>query len=176
MHAKRQILTSLATPVLALLALVLAPGIGFASHSEGNSPGPPQDFVTGAGVHSLPETQFTISAHGGPLGEDPKGHISFQIEGQPRIKAEVTCLIVTANQAIATAIGTKPEANEGQIIVMHAVDNGEPGGALPDLLRFSFAGAIRPAPGQPGCFLPVLPPVPVTDGNITVHDGQPKIR
>jgi hypothetical protein len=174
MNLNRQKLTSIATSVLALLGLALAPGIGFASHSNGNSSGPPKDFVTGAGVHSVPETKFTISAHSGPLGEDPKGKLSFQIEGEPRIKAEVTCLIVTGNNAIATATGTKPEANEGQIIVMQAVDNGEPGDPVPDLLRFSFTGAIRPAPGQPGCFVPVLPPVPVTQGNIVVHDGQPK--
>ena len=41
------------------------------------------------------------------------------------------------------------------------------------LLRFSFEGFIVEDPQNPGCFLPVLPPVPVTQGNIVVHDSTP---
>jgi hypothetical protein len=54
---------------------------------------------------------------------------------------------------------------------MEAVDNGPAGaGGSPDLLRFSFPPFITPDAGHPGCFLPVLPPVPVTQGDILVHD------
>jgi hypothetical protein len=173
MHPHHRKSRTLATSLVALLAFALAPAVGFATHSEGNSPGPRRDFVTGGGVHAA-DVQFTISARSGPLGEDPKGHISFKIDGEPRVKAEVTCVVVIGNQAFVTAVGTRPAANEGQIIVMHAVDTGEPGDAPPDLLRFAFACGIRPVPGQPGCFQPFKGPVPVTQGNIVVHDGQPK--
>jgi hypothetical protein len=100
--------------------------------------------------------QFTISAHTGPLGEDPQGNFSFKIEGQPRVRAEVACLIVSGNQAFATGTFIDPQTGTSQLVVMHAVDNGEPSDSVPDLLRFSFVGFIVPAPNNPGCFLPVL--------------------
>ena len=147
-------------------------GVAGASHSAGEGGGPPNDFVVGAGHHSVPDTQFTLSAHSGPSGEDPKGQVSFKIEGGPRFTADVTCVLIQDNQAIVTAVIRKPDSAAGQVIVMHAVDNGNPNdGSPPDLLRFSFAGAIVESPQNPGCFLPVLPPVPVTQGNIVVHDG-----
>jgi hypothetical protein len=134
--------------------------------------GPPKDFVTGGGHHSfLPDAQFTISAHSGPLGEDPKGHMSFKEEGQPRVRSNVTCLTIVGNQAFATGVIERPAAAAGQLMVMHAVDSGERGGIAPDLLRFSFVPFIVPHHNRPGCFLPVLPPVPVTQGNIVVNDA-----
>lgn len=143
-----------------------------ASHSPGEGGGPPNDFVVGGGHHSVPATQFTLSAHSGPSGEDPKGQVSFKIDEGSRHTADVTCVIIQGNEAIVTAVIRKPASAAGQVIVMHAVDNGNPNeGSPPDLLRFSFAGAIFESPDNPGCFLPVLPPVPVTQGNIVVHDG-----
>jgi hypothetical protein len=130
-----------------------------------------QDKVTGAGHHSVPDTQFTLSAHSGPLGEDPRGHLSFKIEGQPRVHADVTCLIVVGTQAFATGVITRPAAAAGQLTVMHAVDAGNPNEITPDLLRFSFVPFIVPDANRPGCFLPVLPPVPVTQGNIVIDDA-----
>src|SRR5215212_10099596 len=99
----------LAVLPLALL-LVVAGGAGAA---------PPRDFVTGGGHHSVPDTQFTISAHSGPTGEDARGQLSFKIEGQPRLKAEVTCLVVTGNTAIATATYTDANGVD-QVVVMEA--------------------------------------------------------
>jgi hypothetical protein len=159
---------------LVSVSLLLMPREVRATHSS--EPGPPQDFVTGGGHHSVPDTQFTISARSGPLGEDPQGQFSFKIEDQPRIRAEVTCLIVVGNEAFATGVMVSPSSAEGQLVVMHAVDGGEPApgqAAGPDLLRFSFEGFIVEDPQNPGCFLPVLPPVPVTQGNIVVHDSTP---
>jgi hypothetical protein len=155
----------------AVLGVLALPATAAATHSPGSSG--PRDFVTGGGHHSLPDTQFTLSAHSGPLGENPKGHLSFKTDGGERFKADVTCVIVAGNQAFVTGVFTRPGSAEGQLVVAHAVDNGEPGDATPDLLRFSFAGAIFPVQNRPGCFLPFLPPVPVTQGNITVHDATP---
>lgn len=128
-----------------------------------------QDFVTGGGHHSFPDTQFTISAHNGPQG--PKGNFSFKTAGEARIRAEVVCLTVTGNRAVATGVYTDEDGAE-QFVVMEAVDNGEPGQTPPDRLRFSFAPVIVEDPQNPGCFLPPsLNPVPVTEGNIVVRDN-----
>ncbi len=142
--------------------------------------GSPRDFVVGGGQHLAFGTgpgvvAFGISAHSGPAGEDPHGSLTFTLtgEGMQSLHAYVTCLIVAGSEAFATGIFTHPASAEGQTVVLDAVDNGNPGSATPDLIRFSFAGAIVPVPGQPDCFLPVLPPVPVTRGNILVHDATP---
>ncbi len=158
-----------------VLALVVGAVVSTLTLTAGiASAQPPQDFVTGAGNHAG-GVQFTVSAHRGPAGQGAMGTFSFKIAGQERVRAEVTCLIVVGNQAIVTGTYTDPQTGTAQIVVMHVVDNGEPGtSATPDLLRFSFAnGGIVPDPQHPGCFLPVLPPVPVTQGNIVVHDAQP---
>jgi hypothetical protein len=143
--------------------------------------GSPHDFVAGGGQHLAFGTgpgvvAFGISAHSGPAGEAARGSLTFTTtgEGTQSLHARVTCLIVVGNEAFATGVFTHPPEAEGQIVVLDAVDNGNPSqSATPDLIRFSFAGFIVPAPGQPDCFLPVLPPVPVTAGNIVVHDATP---
>lgn len=146
-------------------------GVASATHSPGAGDGPPNDFVVGGGHHGLPDTQFTVSARSGPSGEDPKGQLSFKPEDGPRFLADVTCVIIEGNEAIVTAVIKRPASNAGDVLVMHAVDNGNPSESTPDLLRFSFVPFIRESPANPGCFLPVLPPVPVTQGNIVVHDA-----
>ena len=164
-------------PVVASLlvsALVLVAATGAAAQ------GSPNDFVVGGGQHLAFGTgpgrvAVGISAHSGPSGETPHGSLTFTNagEGTQSFHAKVTCLIVVGNEAFATGVLTHPAAVAGQITVLDAVDNGNPHSGTPDLIRFSFEGAIVPAPGQEGCFLPVLPPVPVTRGNILVHDAAP---
>jgi hypothetical protein len=165
----------LALTLALLLALAVGTGVANASHSEqANSTGPPKDFAVGGGKHTDPAApdvaiQFAFSAHSGPLGEDPKGHVQlFFPEGV--IHAEVTCVIVEGNEAFITAVS---DELPGGIVVTHAVDNGEPSDGQPDLLRNSFEEFIFEDPERTGCFRPVLEPVPVTQGNIVVHDGQP---
>ena len=68
-------------------------------------------------------------------------------------------------------MATNPQTGATFTVVMEAVDNDPP---LPDRLRFSFAPFITAHPTLPGCFVPFLPPVPVTEGQIVIHDGQPK--
>jgi hypothetical protein len=145
----------------------------------------PENFVVGGGHHSIPDTQFTLSAHSGPLGENRKGQLTFKIDGGDRFLIDVTCLYVVGNEAVATGMVTRPVSALGQPVVMHAVDNGSASnGAVADLLRFSFnnggisptfagIGPVPPA-GQDltGCLFPTLPPVPVTQGNIEVHAAQ----
>ena len=124
------------------------------------------DFAVGGGKHAG-GVHFAFSAHSGPNGEDPRGEIQLFIAGEMK-PAAVTCLIVTGNEAIITATS---DAVPGGIVVVDAVDNGNPADAIPDLLRGSFEGFIYESPNRPGCFLPVLPPVPVDQGNIVVKDA-----
>jgi hypothetical protein len=168
---------TLALSLALRLALAVGTGVANASHSDqGNSTGPPKDFAVGGGkqidpAHPDVDIQFAFSAHSGPLGEDPKGHVQlFFPEGV--IHAEVTCVIIAGNEAFITAVD---DELPGGIVVVHAVDNGEPSDGTPDLARGSFAPFIVESTEQPGCFLPTgeLAPVPVTQGNIVVHDGQP---
>jgi hypothetical protein len=166
---------TLALTLALLFALAVGTGVANASHSDqGNSTGPPKDFAVGGGkqidpAHPDVDIQMAFSAHSGPLGEDPKGTIQlFFPEGV--VHAKVTCVIVEDNQAFITGVS---DELDGGIVVVHAVDNGEPSDGTPDLARGSFAPFIVESTEQPGCFLPVLPPVPVTQGNIVVHDGQP---
>ena len=155
-----------------LLALVALPGAAHATHDHGANP--PIDFVRGGGfqVLSPPEGfSFGIAAKSGPAGEDPSGALTAENPAAgPSFHAEVTCVIVTGNQAFVTGVFTNPPTAEGDITVLHVIDTGGPGGP-PDLIRFSFAGGIVPVASRPGCFTSFNPPVPVTRGNIIVHDG-----
>ena len=167
----------LALTLALLFALAVGTGVANASHSEqANSTGPPKDFAVGGGKHTDPAApdvaiQFAFSAHSGPQGEDPKGHVQlFFPEGV--INAKVTCLIVTGNRALITAVDDELPGPSNAVVI-EAVDLGEPSDGPPDLLRGSFEGFIIESAEQPGCFLPVLPPVPVTQGNIVVHDRLP---
>ena len=114
-----------------------------------------------------------ISAHG--VGPDASGSIMVETPPGP-FHATVTCLQVTGNDGIVTAIIDRSRAFDnpvGEIIVVEGVDNGHPsGGASPDLLRVSFQkdGAITPT-DQAGCWLPLLPPV-AQQANITVSSGS----
>ena len=155
-----------------VLATAAVPSVANATHDHGANP--PIDFVRGGGIQVLEPPEgfsFGIAAKSGPAGEDPKGALTGENPGVgPSFHADVTCVIVTGNQGFVTGVFTQPPAAEGDITVLHVVDTGGPGGA-PDLIRFSFAPSIVAVPGRPGCFMPVLPPVPVTRGNILVHDG-----
>ncbi len=139
--------------------------------SAAATPGRP--FVSGGGQHLAFGTgpgiiAFGVTAHGSGL--DASGELTFtQVgTGEPAAHGFVTCLIVTGNDAIATGVLTKPPASAGQTVVMEAVDNGTPGqSSVPDRIRFSFAGFIVPS-STPGCFLPILAPVPLVEGNIVV--------
>ena len=143
------------------------------------------DFAVGGGHHlgfvggpcndSDPLcTTVGFSAHSGPAGENPKGHISSQLSGGvQKLRGDVVCLQVLGNQAFILAMETRTNdaIPQGEQFFLHVVDNGNPvGGVPPDLIRISFDGfIIPPSPGFP-CGQPVLPPVPLGEGNIVVQD------
>jgi hypothetical protein len=116
-------------------------------------------------------TEASIEAHG--VGPDATGNL----EAAGLFHATVTCLMVSGNDAIATAVivsSQDPGFPIGEIIVVEGVDNGNPSqGSSPDLWRISFQnnGGILPT-DDPRCSLPVFMPVPIESGNIQVVGGS----
>jgi hypothetical protein len=128
-------------------------------------------FVAGGGQQAEPVCGgFGIAAHVQQQGSNAgpaSGSLLFTCNNQPN-HAVVTCLIVSGNQAFATAT-----LDTGLPVVAHVVDNGDPVNGQPvDLLRFSFTGFIFPS-AIPGCMLPILPPVPINSGNLVVRMASP---
>lgn len=156
------------TTVLAAIAALMVVPVSFASGAQ------PNDKVVGGGQHAG-GSSFGISAHSESDGTDAKGSITGETAGpEASIHAEVICLVVSGNEAIITGVLNQPEAERGNIIVVHTVDNGNtPGSGSPDLLRGSFASnaGVQPDPNNPGCFVPIFPPVPVEKGDIQVIDA-----
>jgi hypothetical protein len=112
-----------------------------------------------------------FSAHSGPNGENPQGHIS--VNGATLLRGDVTCLQVISNEAFIRAVETRTgdDIPQGTAFLLHVVDNGNPvNGVPPDLIRNSFDGFINPPTTAFPCGSPVLPPVPLGSGNIVVHD------
>jgi hypothetical protein len=166
--------------LLAVIAVALLTcafwGIGEATHSAGENP--PQDFVTGTAWHvggGNAEFEVHISAHSGPLGENPDGIVVvFYHEGNEYHRDRVTCLNVTGNLAVigvevvetTGATFASPAAGVGQYIVVR--DNGEPGAGVDEITGHPF---FFP---PPTVWPPVLPIVQqVFQGNYVVHDGAP---
>jgi hypothetical protein len=160
--------------LVALMAATLTAAAGTVIANAGS----PENFVVGGGQHLAfgtgpGITNFGVEARSAPDGSDVSGELTFINQGEgPAFHAKVTCLIVAGNDAIATGVLTSPETSEGQTVVMEAVDGGKGSTRQgPDMIRFSFAGFINPVPGKPGCFTPVLAPVEVINGNISVNQA-----
>jgi hypothetical protein len=152
-------------------------GTAGASHSAGN--GPPADFVQGTA--RLPETfgggQFHFNARSGPNGEDPRGmyYAKEGIFGLFTFTSEVKCLRVVGTVAfIGTEVTRAQEGvQEGDPVVFRVEDNGDPGA---DRDRFVGAPGMNP---EMDCDNPALQAlltatsVTISQGNFTVHDGEP---
>jgi hypothetical protein len=122
-----------------------------------------RDFAVG-GFQGPDGNNFGFSAHSGPSGEDPRGHLSETIPGFGQARFRVTCLKVFGNQAALGLVPTDAASNDvDSEFVLSVKDSGLPGGAG-DL----FAFIQRPAAN---CRTYVNAAVfPITRGNLVVHD------
>lgn len=144
-----------------------------------------RDFAVGGGRTVPDELGFGFSAHSGPLGEDPKGHMSFGLSLAPpfpkvaQVTIDVTCLTVVANVATiggrithvnAPGGGPVPFVIEGRGALFVATDNGNPINGQP-VDQFAFVAL----PFAPPAICPPSGPVPgpLENGNILVHDALP---
>jgi hypothetical protein len=82
---------------LALAAAAVFAGTSAASHQEGGGGGP-NDFAVGSvtttSLVSVPTQKVRFSAHSGPAGEDPRGHVVVEFSQSIEAKGHVTCLDV----------------------------------------------------------------------------------
>jgi hypothetical protein len=156
--------TALAS-VLGLTLLILLPGV---SPAQGNG----GQFAVGGGqaISFTPGTTFLVfalSARNGPNG--PTGHVTLEWpESGEQILAEVTCLEVSGNEATITAEIVKHEnpqpGQDTTHVVIHMIDNGNPGGDVPDTFFATFQNLLLGECGENPFELPIL------KGNIDVED------
>jgi hypothetical protein len=135
-----------------------------------------RDFAVGGGQSSV-GSNFGLSAHSGPSGEDAFGHLSDTVPDGGKIRARVVCLQVVTDPVTgvkrAGIVGQITESSSntfpaGFFIRSSVRDTGLPGGSE-DGYRRAFT-SIQPDPM-------VCPPqttIPdIEHGNINIHDAQP---
>ena len=163
--------------VCCFIASVFVPSSGRGVAHAGQAVTATESVVSGGGqqLGTCPQITeaFAVSAHtASAAGVPATGALTVACLGTGLLlHAHVTCLLVVGDEAVATGIIDQPPASAGQITVFDGVDQGTAShGPRRDLVRFSFEPFIVPA-GQPGCYLPLLPPVAITAGNIVMHQG-----
>jgi hypothetical protein len=134
-----------------------------------------RDFAVGGGQSSV-GSNFGLSAHSGPSGEDAFGHLSDTIPGDGKIRARVVCLqVVTDMSGVKRAgmIGQITESSSntapaGSFIRVSVRDTGLPGGDGDGYRR-----AFTSIPPNPTVCPPQALIFNIERGNINIHDAQP---
>jgi hypothetical protein len=135
------------------------------------------DFVVAgvqAGTGSL-----AVSAHSGPSGEEPFGHISETISDAPGDEKQhrwrVTCVNVAANLAAITGVATRTsDTPHGRTFLFR--DGGPQGGTPLNPDSVAYTGAASPDDClNPAhlAFAAIISPLGTEHGNVLVHDAQP---
>jgi hypothetical protein len=158
-----------------------------------DSPSPPNDgahdFAVGGGQHG---DSFTpncsnstgtcvnegFSAHSGPNGENPQGHVSatFITPHPAKLRGPVLCVNVQGNMAFILVLQQQDETDLGfppnQPFLLVVVDNGNPVlGTPPDMIRNYGPDDFTPGSGTgQDCGTPSGPPGMLQKGNIVVRD------
>jgi hypothetical protein len=123
-----------------------------------------KDFVVGGFQGEIFNNSFGFSAHSGPFGEDPYGHLSETIPGVFKGRFRVVCLAVAINEAAIGLVSTA-SSDEQDTRVVSFRDNPRP---TPD--QFSVSEEEPPAL----CALSVGDALfSIQRGNILVHDAMP---
>jgi hypothetical protein len=133
-----------------------------------------RDFAVGGG-QSAAGQNFGLSAHSGPAGEDPFGHVSTTVPHDGKLRARIVCLQVVTDSMTgikrAGFIGQITESSSntavaGLFVRGSARDTGLSGGSGDG---FRFATTSRPPPSMP-C-PPQLSIPDLEHGNINIHDA-----
>jgi hypothetical protein len=140
------------------------------------------DFVVGGFQEgSTPvDINWGVSAHSGPSGEEPFGHVSATI---PELATDakqgrwrVTCVNVAGKFAAIGGVPTQAASNDADHALFVFRDGGPGGGTPvePDGFQF-FIGRIGDpqACHDPRFLLEAAVAPPIESGNILVHDAQP---
>jgi hypothetical protein len=134
-----------------------------------------RDFAVGGGQSSV-GSNFGLSAHSGPSGEDAFGHLSDTIPDDGKIRARVVCLqVVTDPSGVKRAgmIGQITESSSntappGFFIRVSVRDTGLAGGSGDGYRR-----SIQSIPPNPLVCPPQALIFNIEHGNINIHDAQP---
>ena len=148
--------------LLATLTFAAVPAIAGGSPQSGDS-------VTGSARFAVVDAHVVVSAHSGPLGEDAHGHFSLdQGVGDLQLWAEVTCLNVQGNLAVAGGVTVKSRSGlpAGTGVLQYVQDLGSPGDM--DRSQTVVSGA-PPAV----CPAPMVPGFQADQGNYVVNDEAP---
>ncbi len=118
-----------------------------------------------------------MSAHSGPLGEDPLGQITFhsRLLTSGHAKADVTCMTVTDNRARVGGVFSEPVVYMGLVFRWFELiveDNGPPGHGTDRTTSFIFFDRPRPPDFSP-CNFDAPTEFPIEQGNLTVKDAAP---
>jgi hypothetical protein len=138
-----------------------------------------RDFAVGGGQSSLlpaGSSNFGLSAHSGPSGEDAFGHLSDTIPDDGKIRARIVCLQVVTDLSGVKRAGMIGEITEsssntapaGFFIRVSARDTGLPGGDQDGYRRSIQSIPPNPLLCPPQGLIPNL-----EHGNINIHDAQP---
>ena len=136
-----------------------------------------RDFVVG-GFHAFGNTLWGLSAHSGPLGEAPFGHVSQtqqQISGETKhARWRVTCLDVDGDLAAATGIPTEARSNDDFGPHVFVFRDGGPGRDLDGVEQRGLGAGRNPVNLHHPLFdLAAALAPPNERGNILVHDAMP---
>jgi hypothetical protein len=126
-----------------------------------------RDFAVGGFQGPVDDNNFGFSAHSGPLGQDPRGHLSETIHGEFQGRFKVTCLRVVGKMAAMGLVPTDNAANDAAAqFVLSVFDSGLPGGAGD---RFAL---IETSAATCAAFVGIAAAggSPLEHGNISVHD------
>ena len=124
------------------------------------------DFAVG-GFQGTGDNNIGFSAHSGPLGEEPFGHLSQTIPHVRKDRFTVTCLAVIANRAALGLTPTDAASNEFLTErVLAVMDSGLPGGTGDLYAYYNVAANTCAAFVNGAVFAPER-------GNILVHDEMP---
>lgn len=139
---------------------------------------PSRDFAVGGfqGIGSTGETtNVGFSAHSGPLGEDPQGHLSetvplfFPTDSRTyQARFRVTCLSILGSDAALGLVPTDTASNDQEsefLLLVH--DSGLPGG-MGDLQAFAPDVPATDCIGQEAF---AIFGFPIERGNILVNDA-----
>jgi hypothetical protein len=127
-----------------------------------------KDGVVGSGrFEDLSE--FHVSAHSGPAGEDPKGHLDLDLnpERPPANLGKIVCLAVLGNRA---AVGAEDQDHPGLTRYVIVEDNGDAGDPTPDRAIFTGTGQLDLCE----FFVTEFAGFPI-EGDVTVVDAQPDV-
>jgi hypothetical protein len=140
------------------------------------------DFVVGGFQEGSTQVDINwgVSAHSGPSGEEPFGHVSATI---PELATDakqgrwrVTCVNVAGKFAAIGGVPTQAASNDADHALFVFRDGGPGGGTPVEPDGFQFLpGRIGDPSACPDPSLLVIAAgaPPIESGNILVHDAQP---